>query len=79
MVKDFPVKTEIKWYRSAVKGALIIKAGILEEDAEKVIKEFDLDAKMKDDPEMGFHYDPEELADEMIARGMIKSCVGRAV
>lgn len=72
MVKTL-LEKEIKWYRSAVKGALVIKAGILEEDAERVIQAYNLDNKMQEDPYIGLHYDPEDVAEEMISRGLVSA------
>ena len=63
------IEQKIAWYLSAVKSSLILNAGMMEQDAQEAIDRSGLASKLAKDPEMGFHYDPVDVAEELLAEG----------
>ena len=51
-----------QWYLSAVKSALILECGMMENEAENIIKSFNLNAKLKKNSFIADHYDPRSTA-----------------
>lgn len=66
-----PNKDIIQWYKSAVKSAIVLNCGVSESVAQRAIKKYRLNERIKRFPEIQIHYDPDSVVNEMKSKGIL--------